>query len=57
MVNTGKKKHQYTQTNNGKAYFYYRKSLTINGKTRTITAANAKEWAEKNEEAVIKTDS
>ena len=57
MINTGKKKHQYTQTNNGKAYFYYRKSLTINGKTRTITASNAKEWAEKNEEALIKTDS
>ena len=51
MVNTGKKKHQYTQTNNGKAYFYYRKSLTINGKTRTITASNAKEWAEKAETA------
>ena len=49
MVNTGKKKHQYTQTNNGKAYYYYRKSLTINGKTRTITAANAKEWTEKAE--------
>ena len=57
MINTGRKEHQYTQTNNGKAYFYYRKSLTINGKTRTITASNAKEWAEKNEEAVIKTDS
>ena len=51
MVNTGKKKHQYTRTNNGKAYFYYRKSLTINGKTRTITASNAKEWAEKAETA------
>ena len=51
MINTGKKKHQYTQTNNGKAYFYYRKSLTINGKTRTITASNAKEWAEKAETA------
>ena len=57
MVNTGKKKHQYTQINNGKAYSYFRKSLTINGKTRTITASNAKEWAEKNEEALIKTDS
>ncbi len=57
MVNRGKKKHQYTQTNNGKAYFYYRKNLTINGKTRTITATNAKEWVGKNEEAVIKTDS
>ena len=51
MVNPGKKKHQYTQTNNGKAYSYYRKSLTINGKTRTITASNAKEWAEKAEAA------
>ena len=38
------KKHQYTQTNNGRTYTYYRKSLTINGKVRTITAANAKEW-------------
>ena len=45
------KKHQYTQTNNGKTYSYYRKSLTINGKTRTITAANAKEWTEKAEAA------
>ena len=45
------KKHQNTKTNNGKTYSYYRKSLTINGKTRTITAANAKEWAEKAEEA------
>ena len=51
MINTGKKKHQYTQTNNGKAYSYYRKRLTINGKTRTITASNAKEWAEKAETA------
>jgi len=51
VVNTGKKKHQYTQTNNGKTYSYYRKSLTINGKTRTITASNAKEWAEKAETA------
>ena len=49
MLTTGKKKHQYTQTNNGKTYSYYRKSLTINGKTRTITAANAKEWTEKAE--------
>ena len=47
VVNTGKKKYQYTQTNNGKAYSYYRKSLTINGKTRTITASNAKEWGRK----------
>ena len=51
MVNTGKKKHQYTQNNNGKTYSYYRRSLTINEKTRTITAANAKEWAEKAETA------
>ena len=43
------KKHQYTQTNNGKTYSYYRKSLTINGKTRTIIAVNAKEWVEKAE--------
>jgi len=43
------KKHQYTQTNNGRTYTYYRKSLTINGKTRTITAVNAKEWLEKAE--------
>jgi hypothetical protein len=57
VVNPGKKKHQYTQNKNGKAYSYYRKSLTINGKTRTITATNAKEWVRKNEEAVIKTDS
>jgi integrase len=49
VLTTGKKKHQYTQTNNGKTYSYYRKSLTINGKTRTITAANAKEWTEKAE--------
>ena len=47
VVNTGKKKHQYTQTNNGKAYSYYKKSLTINGKTRTLTAANAREWGRK----------
>ena len=45
------KKHQYTQTNNGRTYTYYRKSLTINGKTRTITAVNAKEWAQKAEAA------
>ena len=51
MVNTGKKKHQYTLTKDGKTYSYYRKSLTINGKTRTITARNAKEWTEKAEEA------
>ena len=57
MVNRGKKKHQYTQTNDGKTYSYYRKSLTINGKTKTVTAANPKEWIGKNEEAVIKTDS
>ena len=57
MINTGKKKHQYTLTKDGKTYSYYRKSLTINGKTRTITATNAKEWVRKNEEAVIKTDS
>ena len=56
MINTGKK-HQYTQTNDGKTYSYYRKSLTINGKTKTVTAANSKEWIGKNEEAVIKTDS
>ena len=43
------KKHQYTQIKNGRTYSYYRKSLTINGKTRTITAANAKEWTEKAE--------
>ena len=43
------KKHQFTQVKNGRTYTYYRKSLTINGKTRTITAANAKEWAEKAE--------
>ena len=43
------KKHQFTQVKNGRTYSYYRKSLTINGKTRTITAANAKEWAEKAE--------
>ena len=47
MVNPGKKKHQYTQTKNGKAYAYYRESLTINGKTRIITAVNAKEWNRK----------
>ena len=51
MVATTKKKHQYTQTSDGKTYSYYRKSLTINGKTRTITAANAKEWTEKAETA------
>jgi len=51
VINTGKKKHQYTQTKNGTTYSYYRKSLTINGKTRTITASNAKEWAEKAETA------
>ena len=51
MINTGKKKHQYTLTKDGKTYSYYRKSLTINGKTRTITAINAKEWTEKAEEA------
>ena len=51
MGNTGKKKHQYTVTKDGKTYFYYRKSLTINGKTRTITAKNAKDWTEKAEEA------
>ena len=45
------KKHNYVQTKNGRTYIYYRKSLTINGKTRTITAANAKEWAEKAEAA------
>ena len=45
------KRHQYTQTNNGRTYSYYRKSLTINGKIRTITAANAKEWTEKAEAA------
>jgi len=43
------KNHQNTKTNNGKTYSYYRKSLTINGKIRTITAANAKEWTEKAE--------
>ena len=43
------KKHNYVQTKNGRTYSYYRKSLTINGKTKTITAANAKEWAEKAE--------
>jgi len=43
------KKHNYVQTKNGRTYTYYRKSLTINGKTRTITAANAKEWTEKAE--------
>ena len=51
MINTGKKKHQYTLTKDGKTYSYYRKSLTINGKTKTITAANAKEWTEKAETA------
>ena len=45
------KKHQFTQVRNGKTYIYYRKSLTINGKTRTITAANAKKWLEKAEAA------
>ena len=45
------KKHNYVQTKNGRTYSYYRKSLTINGKTRTITAANAKEWTEKAEAA------
>ena len=45
------KKHQFTQVRNGKTYVYYRKSLTINGKTRTITAANAKKWLEKAEAA------
>ena len=45
------KKHHFTQVRNGKIYVYYRKSLTINGKTRTITATNAKEWAEKAEAA------
>ena len=43
------KKHNYVQTKNGRTYSYYRKSLTINGKTRTITGANAKEWTEKAE--------
>ena len=43
------KKHQFTQVKTGRSYSYYRKSLTINGKTRTITAANAKEWVEKSE--------
>ena len=43
------KKHQFTQVKSGRTYTYYRKSLTINGKTRTITAANAKEWTEKAE--------
>ena len=47
------KKHQYTQINNGKTYSYYRKSLTVSGKTRTITAANAKEWAEEAQGEVL----
>jgi hypothetical protein len=51
LVTTGKKKLHYTQTNNVKAYSYYRKNLTVNGKTRTITASNAKEWTEKVEAA------
>ena len=41
----------------GKRTSIIRRNLTINGKTRTIAASNAKEWAEKNEEALIKTDS
>ena len=40
------KKHQSTKTNNGKTYSYYRKNLIVNGKTRTITAANVKERVE-----------
>ena len=45
------KKHEFTVSMNGKDYKYYRKSLTINGKLRTITASNAKEWTEKVEAA------
>ena len=39
--------HQYTQEKNGKTYIYYRRSLTVNGKIRTITAKDAKEWRDK----------
>ena len=46
-----KKRHQFKVARNGKEYSYYRRSLTIDGKSKTITAVNAKDWAEKAETA------